>query len=72
MPTNDADLDELAELIAQDFHETYERLAPYHGYETREASAKSWADVPEQNKALMVAVVRSLLEDGMIVHGNCW
>lgn len=41
--------------IAQRFHETYERLAPDFGYRTREASAKPWADVPEGNRALMVA-----------------
>lgn len=56
-----------AEEIAQAFHETYERLAPGHGYETREASAKPWADVPEQNKGLMIAVVRELLRKGIIV-----
>ena len=44
------------EQIAERFHEAYERLAPSFGYETREASAKPWADVPEQNRALMTAV----------------
>lgn len=56
-----------AEQIAQAFHETYERLAPDFGYKTREASAKPWADVPEQNKALMVAVVQALLDAGVIL-----
>jgi len=37
------------------FHETYERLAPDFGYRTREASAKPWDEVPEQNRALMIA-----------------
>ncbi|MFD5107113.1 hypothetical protein [Streptomyces cinereoruber] len=55
-----------AERIAQRFHEAYEELAPSHGYETREASRKPWADVPEQNKGLMVAVVGRLLEQGVI------
>jgi len=50
------------EVLAQAFHETYERLAPAHGYRTREASAKPWADVPEQNKALMIAVCAEILE----------
>lgn len=45
-----------AELVAQLFHETYERLAPDFGYRTREASAKPWDEVPDQNKQLMVAV----------------
>jgi hypothetical protein len=38
------------------FHETYERLAPEHGYRTREASAVPWEDVPEPNRSLMIAV----------------
>lgn len=45
-----------AERIAQRFHETYERLAPSFGYSTREASAKPWADVPVENRRLMIAV----------------
>ncbi len=55
-----------AEQIAQAFHEAYERLAPDFGYETREASAKPWAEVPEQNKSLMVAVVQALIDSGVI------
>lgn len=42
--------------LAELFHRTYERLAPDFGYKTREASAKPWADAPDQNKALMTAV----------------
>jgi hypothetical protein len=56
-----------AEEISRAFHETYERLAPEHGYETRKASAVPWEDVPEQNKSLMIDVVRSLLADGIII-----
>lgn len=55
-----------AEDIARAFHETYERLAPEHGYETRKASAVPWDRVPEQNRGLMVAVVADLLERGII------
>jgi hypothetical protein len=51
-----------AEHLAQFFHETYERLAPSFGYETREASAVPWEDVPEQNKHLMIAVCAEVLE----------
>ena len=51
-----------AEQIAQAFHETYERLAPDFGYKTREASARPWAEVPGENKALMIAVVQALLD----------
>jgi hypothetical protein len=59
-----------AERIAQQFHETYERLAPEHGYETREASAVSWEKVPEANKGLMVAVAADLLARGVVVAGG--
>lgn len=62
--SNSPDADRLvaeAQRIAELFHETYERLAPAFGYQTREASRKPWADVPEQNKRLMVAVCGEIL-----------
>lgn len=59
-----------AEWIAKAFHEAYEGLAPNHGYETREASAKPWEEVPDQNKGLMVAVVEKLIEDKVIKVGD--
>jgi hypothetical protein len=49
------------EELARAFHETYERLAPSHGYETRRESAVPWEDVPENNKNLMIAVCEELL-----------
>ncbi len=49
------------EQLAQFFHETYEALAPIYSYKTREASAKPWADVPEQNKNLMIAVCAQVM-----------
>lgn len=52
--------------IARAFHREYERLAPRFGYRTREASAKEWDDVPAENKALMMAVVRHLRESGIL------
>ena len=58
-----------AERIARRFHESYERLAPEHAYQTREASAKPWDQVPEQNRELMVAVVEELLGQGDIELG---
>ena len=54
------------ERIAREFHATYERKEPAFGYKTREASAVPWDQVPEANRALMVAVVKELLEDGVI------
>ncbi|TXS34969.1 hypothetical protein [Streptomyces sp. OR43] len=61
-----------AEAIARRFHETYEELAPDHGYTTREASRKPWSDVPDQNKNLMIAVVSQLLAEGVVrsAHGD--
>lgn len=50
------------EKLAQAFHETYERLAAEFGYKTREASAKPWAEVPNQNKRLMVAVCAEIAQ----------
>jgi hypothetical protein len=52
--------------IARCFHEAYEELAPQFGYETREASAKPWEEVPKNNRDLMIATVAQLLEDGII------
>mgnify|MGYP001259540072 CR=1 FL=1 len=54
------------EYVAMRFHQAYEELAPLHGYETRRASAVPWVDVPEQNRDLMVDVVRRLLAEGVI------
>lgn len=67
-----------AEGVAQAFHEAYERLAPEHGYRTRKASAKPWAEVPADNRSLMIATVSDLMhrkiiapvtEDGDISDG---
>jgi hypothetical protein len=52
-----------AETLARRFHETYERLAPDFGYETRPESAKPWDQVPENNRALMIAVCESILTE---------
>jgi hypothetical protein len=49
------------EALAQLFHETYERLAPVYGYETRKASAVPWQNVPITNKRLMIAVAADVL-----------
>lgn len=50
-----------AEALAVQFHEAYERLAPEHGYSTREASRKPWRDVPDNNRSLMIAVAADIL-----------
>jgi hypothetical protein len=51
-----------AEELARFFHETYERLAPDYGYKTREESAVPWEDVPQDNKALMIATCGEVLQ----------
>lgn len=45
------------EETARRFHEAYEIFAPMFGYK---ATEKSWADLPQQNKDLMIAVVRQV------------
>lgn len=58
-----------ATAIAREFHATYERLAPGHGYKTREESAVPWEDVPKSNRDLMVETVHDLLARGIILPG---
>ena len=60
---NEVDMNRMvsAEALAQRFHETYERLAPQYGYETRKESAVEWEDVPTNNKNLMIAVCSEIL-----------
>jgi len=55
-----------AELIAKEFHETYEKLAPNYGYTTRKSSAVPWEDVLPSNKKLMIATVQDLLDRAVI------
>ena len=50
-----------ADEVAAFFHATYEQLAPNFGYETREASARPWQEVPEKNRQLMTAVSAAVL-----------
>lgn len=58
---------DLPEYVAKKFHEAYEELAPDHGYETRKDSAVAWEDVPDRNKSLMIATVKKLMEDRVIL-----
>lgn len=59
-----------AERVAARFHEVYELLAPAHGYETRDASAVPWKDVPEPNRSLMIHVAQFLLREDAIRVGS--
>lgn len=56
------DLLENAERLAKTFHELYEKLAPRFGYQTRPESAVPWNEVPDQNRALMIAVATALID----------
>lgn len=58
-----------AEHIAARFHEVYELLAPYHGYETRRESDVSWMELGEPNKGLMIHVAEFLLREKSIQIG---
>lgn len=53
------------ESAAKAFHDSYERLAPSFGYETRKESAVPWSMVPENNRRLMVAVCEDVLSEGV-------
>lgn len=59
----------VVDTIAEWFHTYYEMLSPAYGYETRRDSAVPWADVPENNKLLMLHTVKALLKAGYIEAG---
>ncbi len=60
----------LVEALARRFHDTYERLAPEYGWQTQESTrAKPWEEVPEHNRALMLATIGELLDSGVIEVG---
>lgn len=67
VPVAAPDLQATPQALAKRFHETYERLAPSFSYQTREASAVPWEQVPTNNKHLMIAVCRELLQGGVII-----
>ncbi len=51
-----------AERIARWFHAAYETHAPSHGYETRTETAVPWDDLPDNNRSLMLATVREVVD----------
>ena len=51
------------EVLAQLFHDHYERLAPEFGYTSRRTSAVPWQDVPEPNRSLMIATAKAVLRE---------
>lgn len=62
--------DELAERIAREFHTIYEQLGPSYGWQTQESARdKDFDELPESNRALMIATVNALLDGGAITPG---
>lgn len=47
--------------LAEFFHDRYETLAPLFKYTTRQESRVHWDYVPEDNKALMIAVAAAVI-----------
>lgn len=61
---------EPAEWLASRFHAIYEELAPSFAYETRQASAVPWDDVPENNRALMIATAERVWRELFPIDPN--
>jgi hypothetical protein len=59
-----------AEAIARSVHVLYEKYAPEFGWNTHRESRGSWEEVPPENKALMIAVVKKLMIDDIIQPGE--
>lgn len=69
-PSPPLTVDQLAEAIARLFHVRFDRLAPAFGWTPQEsARGKDFDALPESNRKLMIATVRSLLESGVIEPG---
>jgi hypothetical protein len=63
-------MDLTAELLARTFHDSYERLAPSFGYDTRDDSRQPWEQVPEPNRKLMVATAEAVIAQlGLVASG---
>lgn len=65
-PQRPLDHGESCEFVAQQFHDTYEELAPEFDYDTRTESRKPWTEVDLNLRCLMTEVVSVLLEKGVI------
>lgn len=52
--------------IAEAFHDSYERLAPEFGQRTSEEIAVPWLEVPENERNLMIATAKDLIDRGII------
>ena len=59
--SSDQQIGRNAVALAKRFHELYEELAPTVGYETRQDTRKPWAELPRENRQLMIAVCSVIL-----------
>ena len=55
--------DKDGEAIARRFHELYEELAPLYGWETQPKSRVEWADLPSEQRGLMLETVRRVMKE---------
>ena len=53
----------MSEHLAKKFHDTYERLSVEYGWKTQEQCQVEFADLPEENRELMIAVVSEVCAD---------
>ena len=54
------ELEDEIKSIAMKFHETYERLSVEYGWKSQESCQVSFEELPEENRKLMLAVVREV------------
>ena len=53
----------MSEQLAKKFHDTYERLSIEYGWKTQEQCQVNFADLPKENRELMIAVVSEVCSD---------
>lgn len=67
---NGAPFEIQVEKIARDFHTVFERYHTSHGNELCAHSKIVWEDVPDDSKALLIAVFKKLVIDDTIQPGS--
>ena len=60
----------VSEKIAKELYETYGKLTPEFEPKTRRRTDLSWEKAPQQNKDLMIAVVKNLMRRGVLSAGS--
>lgn len=55
----------LEEVIAREFYETCERLGPQLGFERE--GIFTWNEAPEKEKQLLIAIIKDMLQRGVII-----